>query len=1052
MKRILSTSILVLLTIISSSALAEFDFSGYVPVLDKSYDAGETSINSGYMLNFKETSAGAEDFIYYRLNSDNTTTPVYYTIEVERNDNPVGTFYNTMQNAGVTSGYFEGITGSAHLIASAITNLTADYIKNNAVLGTDKIFQNNSSVDFFKGDFIKNTGLSSGGIVFNTGTIGEFNGNLIGNSVNVSLNTTLVGANFHNSTTGSIGKLNVNFIGNSFISSGGGQTGALLNENIITEINGDFIGNSVNTTRFSPNAAAINNTSRGNITLINGNFIGNLAITAQLGNGGAIYNSGIIETIIGDFIDNSIKTTTVYAGTLRAGAVYNGKSIGTISGNFINNSIFANNQAQGGAIYNNLTMTLIEGNFIGNIASGKSYGFGGALFNNGTLTTINGNFINNVSTSPNISFGGALLNSPRGVIDSITGDFIGNRAEAALYVQGGAISNDGIFNSISSSFIDNSAIINVAELTNQLAIGGAIYTMGNMTFSAVEKDNFFTGNFTKDSRGIDRNAIFVYADDTTQLTLTFKTAENGNFIFEDTISGGNDFIDWDYQYDINIEGDKTGKFFMNNAVINAGEVRVSGTMLLLNKGPHGQGNFLSGLDSSARSMGNAVTSLTLTNGELYLHNNYFDTINLKNYTSTTGEDFLHINVGKNGGVWTSDILNVSGDVDGQTQVVVYALTPDTDLTSVVFVNAPNDTVENPNAFTVYRTYGSPFVYEAKRNVQGTETGSVWYLTITNESNEYIILPSPILAPGYVPPVPVPIPAPDIEVNPEIIDYRGLQAASMEQTRNMIWNVKNKSIAVNAWVNPVYFYSEIDTPVEIEANIWGLEAGFDIGRNNNNKLGVFFSYRRGDYDLNGKGEKYYSNTDSAIDIDSYIAGLYHRFDYKNIWTFATLYGGLQKSDIHTKDGISVGTDGTQLGGSLEIGYNYILAQDISLSPSISASYTQIDFDDIKDNFGKVAKYDTVSQWELEAGLKLEKQFETANVYIMPSIVKPITDGDNVAITGLNNLSTYNDKTLGRVEFGGKYDITTQFSTYGFINHTFGSNYESTSIGLGLNYAW
>jgi outer membrane autotransporter protein len=533
---------------------------------------------------------------------------------------------------------------------------------------------------------------------------------------------------------------------------------------------------------------------------------------------------------------------------------------------------------------------------------------------------------------------------------------------------------------------------------------------------------------------------------------------------------------------LTITGDGTSKVFMSTDILNAGEVSVDNTMLIFRQGPYGKGRFLPALNANGTAdlTSPAVTSLSLSNGQFYLHNNYIETINLKNYTAA-GNSMLHINVDKQNGTWISDMLNISGDINGQTLVIVYALTQDTDLTSVVFVDAPNDVIGNHEAFKVFRTYGSPFVWEAHRNINGNETGSVWYLTMNqDEENEFTFLPDPIepASPPELPklrdiPKPPLPPSPTSKVTPEVIAYIGLHAASLEQTRSMVYNVRNKVSAnkimpnpcanivdeyagYNVWVNPIYFTSTIKKPVEIDANIRGLEAGFDIQRDVNHKLGIFTSYRQGKYDLNGKGKDYYSDIKSNIDIDSYIAGLYYRYDYRHLWVFATLYGGIQQADIKTKDGIKADTDGTQFGGSAEIGYTGAIREDLNIEPSLGIFYTQVDFDDAKDSVGKTAGYKTISQIELEAGVKLEQQLPMthgrAKVYIKPSVIQQITGGDSVVITGLGKTDTYKDGTLGRAEIGGRYAITTQLSTYGFINYTFGSNYDATSLGIGINYAW
>lgn len=261
---------------------------------------------------------------------------------------------------------------------------------------------------------------------------------------------------------------------------------------------------------------------------------------------------------------------------------------------------------------------------------------------------------------------------------------------------------------------------------------------------------------------------------------------------------------------------------------------------------------------------------------------------------------------------------------------------------------------------------------------------------------------------------------------------------------------------NAWANPIYFNSTIKKPVHIDSDIWGLEAGFDIQQNIYHKIGVFASYRKGDYDLNGDGKKLYSPIGSNIDINSYLGGLYYRYDRNNLWAFATIYGGIQQADIKTNDGVSSDTDGNQMGASLELGKIFALNKTVSLEPSLGVNYTQVDFDNTNDSMGKTALYDTIRQTELEAGVKLEKTIYlkagAAKFYFKPSVIQTITSGDSVYINGLGNVSTYDDETLGRGEIGAKISLTEELSGYGFASYSFGSNYDASSFGIGINYAW
>ncbi|MBQ8785834.1 MAG: autotransporter outer membrane beta-barrel domain-containing protein, partial [Alphaproteobacteria bacterium] len=261
---------------------------------------------------------------------------------------------------------------------------------------------------------------------------------------------------------------------------------------------------------------------------------------------------------------------------------------------------------------------------------------------------------------------------------------------------------------------------------------------------------------------------------------------------------------------------------------------------------------------------------------------------------------------------------------------------------------------------------------------------------------------------------------------------------------------------NLWVDTTYNGLEIDAPVEIDADVWGIEAGSDIQRDLHNKLGIFVSYRRGNYEMNGKGEDYFSPLSSELDINSYLGGLYYRYDNNNWYAFATLYGGMQEAEIETKDGVSSDTDGIEFGGSAELGYSYALNKTLYLTPSLGVFYTQVNYDDTTDSAGKTVEYNDLKQVELEAGLKLSKAVYTddgsASVYVKPSVVQTLIDGDEINVSGLGKIDTIEDETLGRIELGGSYGFNEQWSAYGWANYTFGSDYEATSLGLGVNYSW
>ena len=424
------------------------------------------------------------------------------------------------------------------------------------------------------------------------------------------------------------------------------------------------------------------------------------------------------------------------------------------------------------------------------------------------------------------------------------------------------------------------------------------------------------------------------------------------------------------------------------------------------------------------------------------------------------------------------MLNVNGNVEGTTKLVLYP-TSDKDIRgeSILFAQSTNDTKGSADSFKVWRVYRSPYMFETKYTKTG-ENANKWELEMNDTANDYAGVEPGERPDPEVPDV-KPTPTPDKPTNPvygEVVAYGALPAAAIEQTRSVVDNVFGQTAGRrlycpgcgfydyywngegfrNLWINPTYYTSNIDSPFDVDTDVWGIETGGDLQHDLNNKIGLFVSYRKGSYDMNGRGKHYYSTVGSEIDIDSYLAGLYYRYDRNNWYAFATLYGGIQQADIKTDDGIKSDTDGVEFGASLEAGYDYNLTDTVYLTPSLGVFYTQVNYDDATDSVGKSASYDDLRQIELEAGVKLTKAFRLdegyANVYVKPSVVQTLVDGDEVNITSLGKTNTLDDETLWRIELGGRYGFTENLSAYGWANYTFGSDYDATTVGLGLNYAF
>ena len=727
---------------------------------------------------------------------------------------------------------------------------------------------------------------------------------------------------------------------------------------------------------------------------INADFVGS-------SNGGTSYKTNswsVMEHISGDFVNNYIKDDWGSGGAIfhyNFGHSRNSSTINNIIGNFIHNYVQPINLdsfARGGAIYSSYVyIGTITGNFIGNYAqSGNSFVDGGAINNDieAAIGTINGNFIGNYAQSGNSS------------------------------AIGGAIRNSS--NSIIKNILNSNFIGNYVK-GNEDSAGGAIWSGKDILITSDAGTSLFSGNKANDKS----NAIYMSGTIWNQIDLNLSAVNKGTITFDDGINGSS--------YNINVTGDGSGVVVFNNLVENVN-------------------NFTFGAGSAVHLGLNGVINtqnMSISDSALVGKNAVFSPIIM-----------VDVEVDKAANTVNSGKINVSSDVSGDYNIIVNSLNPDVldnkDDAVVPFLFAPNDDTDTASSFSVARVIGSPYMWKGGTNVKGTETGSVWYLNLTDEAN-----------PDYKPEEPENPDKPDEKpskpvvrpIAPEVIAGDGLHEAAIEQTRSVVRNVAAKTFESdvkqlrNVWVLAQGESATIDKPVKMDADIWGIEAGFDIQNDVNNTLGVFASYRKGEYDLSGKADKVRSNIGSEIDIDSYLAGLYYRYDKNMNWLFATVYGGIQQADAGTDDGIAkFDTDGIEFGAAVEAGHTFALSNDLTLDPSLGLYYTQINFDDAKDNVGKEYDWKDVKHLEAELGAKLEKQIDYAKIYVKPSVIQTITSGDSVRITGLNKLSTYDDATLGRIELGGRYGFTDALSAYGWVNYTFGSDYDATAFGAGVSYSW
>lgn len=728
-----------------------------------------------------------------------------------------------------------------------------------------------------------------------------------------------------------------------------------------------------------------------------------------------------------------------------------------------------------------------------------------AINNSGTIGKIeNSVFENNMASGVGADVSGGAINNS-GTIGEISGSVFRDNMVTAEGgdAYGGAIANTGgqTLNLINTSFYNNYAEVtgDTAYDTEEtpaanVAVGGAIYSNGDVNITARGQDVVFSGNMIvkpeppaeeeggeEGGEGGEETGGEGEEEETEPITTSESNAiamdggnlnlitEGGNIRFDDAIaSAGN-------EYNMTISGD--GEVIFNNSVFGVKDFVLDGA--------------------------------TLTLGATY------SSLSVGSYTAN-GSPILNVTVDPDEKV--ASMITVGGDVVGTTRVVVNVTSetkiPTSD--SILFVSAAADDKETAGDFVVYRVFGSPYMwtstyYEASSSGEGGSEGgedlggggdlgggedagsddgsdssagsddgsdssaggdtsdgnasgstgegssgitsSGWYLSMTNESN-----------PDFRP------------MAPEIASFLALHSAAVEQNRDVVGNVRRsvannkfllkrydlmyeddyKSRAVaNLWANPVYRYVQVNAPQEWEASIAGFDAGLDLQSDASNKFGVFGSYRYGTYDVSKHGY-FTANLDSQIEISSALFGVYYRYDYNRFWSFATAYAGNQHAEIETDDGIKVDADGMQYGVGYEMGYAFVSGYDWTLEPSLGIFYTGIDYDDMEDEYGKTAEYSMLHQIEGEIGIKLEKTYHYtygySKLYIKPSIIQTINFGNEVKITHLGEVDSLDDQTLGRIELGGRYAVDDKMNLYGYVNYTMGSDYDDMTAGLGFMYRW
>lgn len=793
------------------------------------------------------------------------------------------------------------------------------------------------------------------------------------------------------------------------------------------------------------------------------NIADNKAVDAYLTANGSLSvdRDGLAQNTTIDGGTLSVNSGAVDGTHLKSGRLDLNDSLKVTNTTVDGGSVTFENSAADGMVINGGSVDVRDGesSLANGIVNGGSLRVGGSTYglivNGGSVSIVSGGMADNtVVNGGSLDMKGTMKNTVIKDGGSVTGSSlaVGNVVfENTVVEKGGSLTMGNIGKN--KTFASGTLVESGGSLTVRYKTELTDLTAEKDSILDINKDVVMKGDILIDRQAVmggsfDYNSIF------TSENISSLTVSNGiNDIFKDTLinnAKGKNLVFKDGKYDITGGAAEEGSSLAtvsgwNNIGIEGSENRQAAVSLFgdlaydgtLNIGRFGTLDFA---QNNLKLSGDVENEgvLSLASGK---ESGRRATV-AGDYTAKSGA-LLHVNVDSEKEV--SDVLKIDGDVKGSTGVVAHVVSEDVKPENkILFVEAPNDDASTAADFSIYRVYGSAY------NWGTVHENNNWYLN--GNSNE---------------------------VTGEVVAYAGLPSAAFEQTRNVVGNVFAKAAndkdncgncglydhawdgkkLSNLWVVPGYHSAKVDSPFEFDADIYGLEAGYDVQLNPYHKLGLFVSYRQGEYDFSGKGDDYYAKTGGSIDIDSYLAGLYHRYDTqikgRSAWLMSSLYGGWQKADLKSDDGVKADTDGLEYGAALEAGVVFMPATDVMVEPTVGVRYVHIDFDTVRDGLGKTARYDDVSETELEFGVKAEKTFEYgdgyAKLFVKPSVVQTFGDGD-VRITSLGSVSGLEDMTLGRVIVGGSMDFTKQLNGFADVGYTFGGDYRDLNFNLGVNYAF
>ncbi len=995
-----------------------------------------------------------------------------------------------------------------------INSITGTFIYNESANNGGAIYNKNGLVKTINADFIGNTAYN-GGAIYNQGgyinsITGDFNGNIASG---------YGGAIYTDSAINIYG----NFIGNSVIATDDinlALGGAIYTNTDWTVLAGTtFTGNHTQDKRgLIYNAIYIDNMAKltlraesDNPIVLNDNIDGNrysVDIYGKVLLNNAIVNAeniNITETsvlVLNKYyhnIDNSVSyggiaTTDFFGNTLLAPNL-NLSGWLDIANGYTEILTFNNLTAlYDGAIYLDIDPNSMKSDMI--VVNNNSTGKRDVAFNLVSDSNIRNKEFVFAKTDSNISFN-VVVNASNGtqnLIPPFLYDINYNNDSGEWTVQMNHFYNTSYHKPITWDFIEN---YTVSSDENLLALGGAIYTDADISFSAKDKPITFSGNYTLDSRGKINNAIFVNTKSSNDINIVFETIKGNPIVVNDEIEGAIDngtSVDYTNGYNITVQNvaqagvtppeyiQDMGKVEFNNSIINVNDVNVIRSIFAFNQNTEYQNND----DSTIR--GNFINPSAADYPNIYLNygvfdiaNGYMDTIFLNELSSKGGNNYVIIDIdpltltsdqlflNRNSDLYIS--INALNDIDIKDQSIVFATLPNysgrfilNDITcnglecsnlqaALIFDDTTNQwKIYNPN----YQEPDTP--------TEPVEPDTPTEPDVPTEPTDPEIPTEPDTPTDPVDPdiptepdVPTdptdpvdpenPITNEKLHVYPEVVAYVGLTNTILDQTRNAFDTVIHQH-GTGIWVQPVFNNITNTEIVDAESRITGLEFGYNKQLNNQWLTGIHASVLTGKHKLNGQGQEIYSDNQAEINMDSVLFGGYLKYNPGKFNLFLSVYGGNIDADIDTDDGLTINTKAQQLSIKASTGYNFNIADLFGIKPQISLTHTRLIIDDIIDPVGKTVSFDALAYTQADMAINFNKQFNIFNLYIEPAYIMRRSAENNINMVGIDELKNLSRTDLMRLSTGLTINIASDFMLHADFNYITGENYTNMGVKAGI----